>query len=105
MWLTAGGPAWRRRIRSAPFAWDWSIPTPFSQGWLVGDKVYVGGQISADRKGKAVNPDELVPQVQNTLGIFLRRCLSLPISATAAAEKANCAELRHGSTEGDRSSR
>ncbi|MFT4066324.1 Rid family hydrolase [Paraburkholderia sp.] len=48
-------------------AWDWSIPTPFSQGWLVGDKVYVGGQISADRKGRAIAAGELIPQVRNTL--------------------------------------
>ena len=59
-------PGARTRIMPA-HAWDWSMPTPFSQGWLVGDKVYVGGQISADRQGKAVSPGELQPQVRNTL--------------------------------------
>lgn len=48
-------------------AWDWSIPTPFSQGWLRGDKVYVGGQISADRQGKAVAAGEVGPQTVNTM--------------------------------------
>src|SRR5215469_4490720 len=57
----------RTRIMPA-HAWDWSIPTPFSQGWLVGEKVYVGGQISADRKGRAIAPGDLIPQVRNTLG-------------------------------------
>jgi enamine deaminase RidA (YjgF/YER057c/UK114 family) len=48
-------------------AWDWSIPTPFSQGWRVGDTVYVGGQISADRSGRALDPGQVVPQTTNTL--------------------------------------
>jgi len=56
------------RLRIMPdHAWDWSIPTPFSQGWLIGDKVYVGGQISADRAGKAVAPGETGPQTVNTM--------------------------------------
>ncbi len=67
-------PATPRRRIMPEHAWDWSIPTPFSQGWLVGDKVYVGGQISADRKGKAVSPGELAPQVENTLE-FIRHVL------------------------------
>jgi len=56
------------RTRIMPeHAWDWSIPTPFSQGWLINDKVYVGGQISADRAGKAVAPGEVGPQTVNTM--------------------------------------
>lgn len=48
-------------------AWDWSIPTPFSQGWLVGNKVYVGGQISADRQGKAIAAGDVKAQTKITL--------------------------------------
>lgn len=48
-------------------AWDWSIPTPFSQGWRVGEKVYVGGQISADRQGRTIAPGSVVEQTKNTL--------------------------------------
>jgi enamine deaminase RidA (YjgF/YER057c/UK114 family) len=55
-------------------AWDWSIPTPFSQGWLVGNKIYVGGQLSADRKGKAVAPWDALEQTKNTLE-FIRHVL------------------------------
>lgn len=55
-------------------AWDWSIPTPFSQGWLVDNKIYVGGQLSADRKGKAVAPWDAVEQTKNTLE-FIRHVL------------------------------
>ncbi len=35
-------------------SWDWSIAVPLSQGWHVGDRLYVGGQISYDETGSAV---------------------------------------------------
>ena len=56
-------------------AWDWSIPTPLSQGWRVGDTVFVGGQISADRQGRAVAPDDAVAQTRNTLE-YIRHVLA-----------------------------
>lgn len=57
-----------RRTRLMPaHAWDWSIPTPFSQGWRVEDKVFVGGQISADREGRAVAAGDAAAQTRNTL--------------------------------------
>jgi enamine deaminase RidA (YjgF/YER057c/UK114 family) len=35
--------------------WDWSITKgPFSQGWEIGNFIFVGGQISADENGRAV---------------------------------------------------
>lgn len=35
--------------------WDWSIPnTQFTQGWQIGDLAFIGGQISADNKARAV---------------------------------------------------
>jgi len=63
----------RQRIMPA-HAWDWSVPTPLSQGWRVGDVVYCGGQISADRRGRAVAADDLTQQVVNTME-FLRHAL------------------------------
>ncbi|MCU4387329.1 RidA family protein [Acinetobacter haemolyticus] len=49
-------------------AWDWSMKTTLSQGWLVNDeKIYVGGQLSADRTGAALNIDDVIPQAQLTL--------------------------------------
>lgn len=56
----------KRRLMPA-HTWDWSMPTPFSQGWLVGDKVYVGGQVSADMQGRAVAQGEVVQQTRNVL--------------------------------------
>jgi enamine deaminase RidA (YjgF/YER057c/UK114 family) len=46
--------------------WDWSIPTPFSQGWRVGNLIFVGGQISGDSKGHAINPGDIAAQTRNT---------------------------------------
>lgn len=56
----------KQRIMPA-HAWDWSIPTPFSQGWRVGNKVYVGGQISADRQGRTIAAGDAAAQTRNTL--------------------------------------
>lgn len=38
--------------------WDWSIPnTQFTQGWKIGGIGFIGGQISADNRAKAVGKD------------------------------------------------
>jgi enamine deaminase RidA (YjgF/YER057c/UK114 family) len=71
-------------------AWDWSVPTPFSQGWLVGNKVYVGGQISADREGRAVAPGNVLQQTRNTLE-YIRHVL-----AEAGAEWSDLITLKIG---------
>ena len=54
----------RRRIMPAGH-WDWSMPVPFSQGWRVGDVVFAGGQISADRSGRTVGPGDIAKQTEN----------------------------------------
>jgi enamine deaminase RidA (YjgF/YER057c/UK114 family) len=63
----------RRRIMPED-AWDWSIPTPFSQGWRIADTIYLGGQISADRQGKAVAIGDAVLQTRNCLD-YIRQVL------------------------------
>jgi 2-iminobutanoate/2-iminopropanoate deaminase len=45
--------------------WDWSIPVPFSQGWRVGDMVFVGGQISADKTGTVIGEGDIEVQTRN----------------------------------------
>ncbi|WP_046178121.1 RidA family protein [Domibacillus tundrae] len=45
--------------------WDWSIPVPFSQGWKVGNMVFVGGQISADAKGNIIGVGDIEVQTRN----------------------------------------
>jgi 2-iminobutanoate/2-iminopropanoate deaminase len=55
----------RTRIMPAGH-WDWTIPTPFSQGWKVGNLVFVGGQISARGKGEIVGRADIATQTRNT---------------------------------------
>ena len=44
--------------------WDWSMPVPFSQGWRVGNTVFVGGQISADEKGRTIGVGDIELQTR-----------------------------------------
>lgn len=38
--------------------WDWSIPnSQFTQGWRIGPYAFIGGQISADNRARAVGHD------------------------------------------------
>lgn len=46
-------------------SWDWSISVPLSQGWRVNDRIFVGGQISADKKGASVGVGDLATQTHN----------------------------------------
>jgi enamine deaminase RidA (YjgF/YER057c/UK114 family) len=58
-----------------PNHWDWSITgNEFTQGWRIGDLVFVGGQISADANAKAVGRNlrdqtrNVFQFIRNTLG-------------------------------------
>jgi enamine deaminase RidA (YjgF/YER057c/UK114 family) len=47
----------RQRLQPADH-WDWSVPnTQFTQGWAIGKLLFIGGQISADNRGRAVGAD------------------------------------------------
>jgi enamine deaminase RidA (YjgF/YER057c/UK114 family) len=48
-----------------PGHWDWSIPVPLSQGWRVGNFVFVGGQISADERGRVIGEGDIEVQTRN----------------------------------------
>ena len=60
------GESWKNRQRIMPDgSWDWSIPVPLSQGWKVGNRIFVGGQISADENGIPVHVGDLDAQTRN----------------------------------------
>jgi enamine deaminase RidA (YjgF/YER057c/UK114 family) len=64
----------RQRLQPANH-WDWSIPgTQFTQGWVKGPLIFIGGQISADNKGRAVGED-METQARNVFG-FIRSTLA-----------------------------
>lgn len=46
-------------------SWDWSIAVPLSQGWRIGERIFVGGQISSDEKGESVHVGDLAAQTHN----------------------------------------
>ena len=46
-------------------SWDWSIAVPLSQGWRAGERIFVGGQISADKTGASVDVGNLDAQTHN----------------------------------------
>ena len=55
--------------------WDWSIPnTQFTQGWRIGNLAFIGGQISADNKARAVGKD-MATQTRNVFQ-FIRSTLA-----------------------------
>ena len=55
--------------------WDWSIPnTQFTQGWRIGKLAFIGGQISADNRAKAVGKD-METQTRNVFQ-FIRNVLA-----------------------------
>ena len=56
----------RRRIMPTD-SWDWSVPVPLSQGWRQGDHLWVGGQVCADRQGRAVSLGDLATQTATVL--------------------------------------
>jgi enamine deaminase RidA (YjgF/YER057c/UK114 family) len=64
----------RQRIMPAE-SWDWSIAVPLSQGWKIGNRIFVGGQISADKKGASVHVGNLDAQTRNIYN-YIGRVLS-----------------------------
>jgi enamine deaminase RidA (YjgF/YER057c/UK114 family) len=46
--------------------WDWSMPGPFTQGWRVGNMVFVGGQVSAGPDSKVIGVGDIEVQTRNT---------------------------------------
>ncbi len=46
--------------------WDWSVPVSFSQGWKVGNLIFVGGQVSLDKDAQLVAPGDIEAQTRNS---------------------------------------
>ncbi len=52
----------KKRIMPEGF-WDWPLPTTFSQGWRVGNLVFVGGQVSQTPDGRPLHPYDIEAQI------------------------------------------
>lgn len=79
--------------------WDWSLPITLSQGWKTGDLVFVGGQISADAKGRTVAAGDVETQARNVME-FIRRVLAEAGATMADVVKHNVYYVWDG-TRGD----
>jgi 2-iminobutanoate/2-iminopropanoate deaminase len=57
----------KQRLMPPDHPWDWSVPTPYSQGWRCGDFIFVGGQISSDREARTIGIGDIETQTRNVL--------------------------------------
>jgi len=44
--------------------WDWSMPTPFSQGWKIGNFIFTGGQVALDVEGNTIGVNDIEKQTR-----------------------------------------
>jgi 2-iminobutanoate/2-iminopropanoate deaminase len=65
-------PLLDRQRLAPPDHWDWHMPTPFSQGWRVGDLVFTGGQLSADVQGNVIGRGDIALQTRNVFEALTR---------------------------------
>lgn len=62
-WAVVGG----KKERLAPAGhWGWGRKTPFSQGWKIGDLIFVGGQRSLDQMGRLIGPGDIEVQTEHS---------------------------------------
>lgn len=47
--------------------WDWPIHLPYKHGLKCGDLVFVGGQVSLDQQGRALDPGDMVRQTRTAM--------------------------------------
>jgi enamine deaminase RidA (YjgF/YER057c/UK114 family) len=55
--------------------WDGHISVPLSQGWRVGNFVFVGGQLSVDKNGNVIGVGDIEVQTRNVyknVGLVLK---------------------------------
>jgi len=48
-------------------AWNWHVHLPYKHGLKCADMLFVGGQVSLDKKGEAVHPDDLAAQTHEAM--------------------------------------
>ena len=47
--------------------WDWHVHLPYKHGLRCGEMIFLGGQVSIDKQGKAVHPDDLSRQTHQAM--------------------------------------
>ncbi len=47
--------------------WDWHVHLPYKHGLKCGRMIFLGGQVSLDKRGRAVHPDDLGAQTHQSM--------------------------------------
>lgn len=47
--------------------WDWHVHLPYKHGLKCHDMIFLGGQVSLDKQGRAVHPDQLSAQTRQAM--------------------------------------
>lgn len=47
--------------------WDWTVHLPYKHGLRCGDMIFLGGQVSLDTGGRAVDPGDMVRQTRQAM--------------------------------------
>lgn len=47
--------------------WDWHTHLPYKHGLKCADMIFLGGQVSLDKQGRAVHPDDLAAQTRQAM--------------------------------------
>ena len=47
--------------------WDWHVHLPYKHGLKCEEMIFLGGQVSLDKKGRAVHPDDLSAQTRQAM--------------------------------------
>lgn len=61
-----GNKLTRRHVRPDS-VWDWTIKLPYWHGLKCHDMIFLGGQVSLDKKGNAVNPGDMKAQTRQAM--------------------------------------
>jgi enamine deaminase RidA (YjgF/YER057c/UK114 family) len=56
-----------RRHAWPPGLWDWTIHLPYKHGLKCHDMIFLGGQVSLDKQGRAVHPGDLALQTRQAM--------------------------------------
>lgn len=65
--LGEDGSPLKRRHAWPDSLWDWTIKLPYHHGLKCHDMIFLGGQVSLDKQGHAVNPDDLAAQTHQAM--------------------------------------
>ena len=56
-----------RRHAWPPSLWDWHVHLPYKHGLKCHDMIFLGGQVSLDKEGRAVHPGNLTAQTRQAM--------------------------------------